>query len=417
MDIELITIGDEILIGQTIDSNSAWMGKALNRVGFRVSRISSISDAEEDISVCLTECLSRVKVVVITGGLGPTKDDVTKFTLAKYFESELVMDPLALARVESFFAKLNRPLLEVNRLQALVPEKCKVLPNLKGTASGMMFEQNGALVFSLPGVPYEMSHLMETQVIPEIQKKFQGETVIHKTIMTQGVGESFLAETIAEWENSLTALNIKLAYLPSPGMVKLRLTTFGGDSEVAQARIDQKVMELFELVPQYIFGEEDEDLEIVVGKILLANDLTVSVAESCTGGTIAQRLTSEPGSSKFFKGGVVSYSNESKVQILGVPPEIIAEYGAVSEQVVTEMATRARVLFKTNYGLATTGIAGPDGGTEQNPVGTIYLAVATGRGVVTHKQKFGSDRLRNIERSTIEILNLFRKELLKDLGN
>lgn len=417
MKAEIITIGDEILIGQTVDTNSAWIGKALNRSGFIVNRINSISDDPNEIIACLKEALSRVPIIIITGGLGPTKDDLTKHTLASFFDSQLIMNEEVLERVEGFFKKLDRPMLEVNRKQALLPDNCKVLPNLKGTASGMWFEYGDAVVISLPGVPYEMEHLMETQVIPNLRNAFQPDTIIHKTIMTQGLGESFLADVIADWESSLAENGIKLAYLPSPGMVKLRLSAYGGDETKRKQQIADRVSELYSLIPDYIYGEEDEQLEQVIGKLLGHHGKTLATAESCTGGNIDRLITSVPGSSNYFKGSVVAYSNFAKEQFLGIEAQLLEKFGAESAEVVEQMAANALQLFQSDYALATSGFAGPVGGTEELPVGTIFYAIASANGVKSFKQKFGSDRIRNIERSTLAVLNLLRKELLKDLGN
>ncbi len=417
MQVEVITIGDEILIGQTLDTNSGWMGRILNKHGFTVSRVTSIGDEPGEIKNCLTDCLSRVKIVLITGGLGPTKDDLTKHTLAEYFGTKLIMNEEVLQRVESFFSKLGRPMLESNRMQALMPENCQVLPNLKGTASGMCFEKDGALIISMPGVPYEMEHLMEAQVLPLLKTKFKAGTVVHKTIVTVGIGESFLAEKIAEWEDNLSNAGFKLAYLPSPGMVKLRISAYSGVEADLNQKITSYLEQLYRLIPEFIYGDEDESLELVIGKLLLTSGKTLATAESCTGGNIARLITSISGASGYFKGSAVVYSNEIKNKVLGVSLDLIDEHGAESIAVVEEMAIQARKVFNTDYAVATSGFAGPDGGTPEKPVGTIYFAVASNNGVISDSQKFGSDRLRNIERSTIAVLNLLRKELVKDVEN
>lgn len=417
MKAEIITIGDEILIGQTVDTNSAFIGKTLNRAGFIVNRINSISDDASEIVGCLRESLQRVQIVIITGGLGPTKDDLTKHTLSEFFDMPLVLNTEVLERVESFFRKLDRPILDVNRNQALLPDKCKVLPNQKGTASGMWFDWEDAVIISLPGVPYEMEHLMELQVVPKLKMRFKPDTIVHKTIMTQGIGESFLAEIIASWENSLSNDGIKLAYLPSPGMVKLRLSAYGGDEHERRRQIDGYASELYSLIPDYIFGEEDEQLEHVIGKLLTQSNKTLATAESCTGGNIDRLITSVPGSSNYFKGSVVAYSNFAKQQFLGIDQSDLDKFGAESAEIVEKMALNAMQLFQADYAVATSGFAGPGGGKDEVPVGTIFYAIASEKGVRSYKQKFGSDRIRNIERSTLAVLNLLRKELLKDLGN
>ncbi|MES2629571.1 MAG: competence/damage-inducible protein A [Bacteroidota bacterium] len=417
MKAEIITVGDEILIGQTVDTNSAWIGKAMNAAGFFINRISSISDDPGEIKSCLTEALGRVKIIIITGGLGPTKDDLTKHTLADYFGSTLVMNQAVLERVEEFFKKFDRPMLEVNRNQALLPDNCRVLDNLKGTASGMWFEYGDAVVVSLPGVPYEMEHLMETQVLPGLKAHFKADTIVHRTIMTHGIGESFLAEMVADWEDSLPAEGLKLAYLPSPGMVKLRLSAYGGEEQQRIAQVAAKVNELYTLIPDYIYGEEDEQLESVIGRLLTKNGKTLATAESCTGGNIDRLITSVAGSSVYFKGSVVAYSNFAKQQFLGIDPALLEKHGAESTEVVEQMALNALQLFQADYAVATSGLAGPGGGTSDLPVGTIFYAIASSKGVESFKQKFGSDRIRNIERSTLAVLNLLRKELVKDFGN
>ncbi len=417
MKAEIITVGDEILIGQTVDTNSAWIGKNMNLAGFFVNRISSISDDPEEIINCLKECLQRVQIVIITGGLGPTKDDLTKHTLAGFFNSQLVMNEEVLERVEGFFKRMDRPMLEVNRNQAMLPDNCIVLPNNKGTASGMWFNWGDAAVISLPGVPFEMEHLMETQVLPKLKAKFNPDTILHKTIMTQGMGESFIADILVDWENALTEDGIKLAYLPSPGMVKLRLSAYGGNESLRKKQIADYVAELYTLIPDYIYGEEDEQLEHVIGKLLTNGGMTLATAESCTGGNIDRLITSVPGSSVYFKGSVVAYSNFAKQQFLGIEAQLLDQFGAESAEVVEQMAVNALQLFQSDYAIATSGFAGPGGGTEELPVGTIFYAIASVNGVKSFKQKFGSDRIRNIERSTLAVLNLLRKELLKDLGN
>lgn len=416
MQIEVITIGDEILIGQTVDTNSAWLGRTLNAAGFRIRRIVSISDQRDEMIQALDESLSRVDMVIVTGGLGPTKDDITKKVLAEYFDTDLIMNQEVLDRVSAFFERMNRPLLDVNRQQALVPANCDVLPNLKGTASGMWFDRDNKVVVSLPGVPYEMEHLMEEQVIPRMITRFQPGSIVHQTIMTQGIGESFLSKIIEDWEERLLKSGLKLAYLPSPGYVKLRITSVDRPKEQALQEISGWVDELRPLIEPYLFAESDVPMERVVADLLRQHGLTLGMAESCTGGYAAHLITRMAGASDFFKGSLVTYSSSSKTGVLHVDPLLLDAHGAESREVAEVMASLTRDRLGCDYALALTGFAGPSGGTEAVPVGTIFYAVATPTGVVSESKKFGSDRMRNIERSTMEVLNLLRKELIKDLG-
>lgn len=411
---EIITIGDEILIGQIVDTNSAWMGEQLNLVGIKVHQITSVSDNAEHIIKALDEAKQRVDIILITGGLGPTKDDITKHTLVNYFDTELRFDEQVYKHVEALFARFGREVTDINRKQAEVPENCTVIHNAKGTAPGMWFEKEGKVFVSMPGVPYEMKTMMSNEIIPKLQKHFNtSDTVIvHKTVLTQGVGESFLSAMIAEWENSLADLNIKLAYLPSPGMVRLRLTTSGKDEKSLQKAVDEKVKALEKLIPQHIYGYEKDKLEEIVGRLLKEKKQTLSLAESCSGGMIAHLITSVPGSSEYFMGSVVSYSYESKENLLGVKKETLTKFGAVSEEVVVEMAVGANKTFHTDWAVSASGIAGPTGGMEGKPVGTVWIAVAGPEGVKAKKFQFGGDRERNIQMTAITALNMLRKQLL-----
>ncbi len=407
----IISIGDELLIGQTVDTNSSWMGKELSKIGVAVVRKWAISDAEEDILSSLKEAEQRADLVLITGGLGPTKDDITKHCLCKYFNTKLVRNKGVEDRVTAFFTKLNRPILEVNRMQADLPESCTVLPNPKGTASGMWFEQNDTIFVSMPGVPYEMKAIMQGEVFPRLLENPKRKPILHKTILTQGMGESFLAETIKDWENSLASVDIKLAYLPSPGIVKLRLSAYSGSAESQEERIKTKVEELYQLIPELIYAEDDVALEEVVHQSLIQKKLTLAIAESCTGGYLAHQFTKQAGSSNYFINGVIAYSVPIKQKVLGVSSAVIDKFGVVSEVVAEEMAKGAQQLSGTNVAIATTGIAGPDGGTAENPVGTICWSVIVGDKVYSTKERYGSDRQRNIERVCKSILNYLRKEL------
>jgi nicotinamide-nucleotide amidase len=407
----IITIGDELLIGQTIDTNSAWMGAELSKSGFNVYRITSVHDRREDIIYALNEAAGKTDVVLITGGLGPTSDDITKQTLCEFFNTHLVLNYEVLSMIEEMMSHRNLPMNDNNRRQAEVPEACMVLKNSAGTAPGMWFEKDGTIFISMPGVPYEMKYLMKELVLPELNKRFTSQVIIHRNIMTYGTFEAKLAETLTEFESGLPE-NIKLAYLPASGIIKLRLTGTGDDHEVLSGIINDQVIKLYETIPAFIYGEDEESLEMVIGKLLTSKNKTLSTAESCTGGEIAHLITSVAGSSAYYKGSVIAYSNTLKTQLLGVQDFIITKYGAVSENTAKEMAVGIRNLLKTDFALATTGIAGPDGGSETKPVGTIWMAVASERGIVSEKRVFGNDRITNINRFSLAALNLLRKQII-----
>jgi nicotinamide-nucleotide amidase len=409
---EIITIGDELLIGQVVDTNSAWMGTLLNNNGIKVHQITSVSDNREHIIEALTEAAKRADIILITGGLGPTKDDITKVTLCNYFNTELVFNAEAFKDVEYVFKIRGREVTEVNRKQAEIPKNCIPLSNKNGTAPGMWFEEKGKIYVSMPGVPYEMKAIMENDVIPRLKKKFDLPVILHKTVLTQGIGESVLAEKIEAWEDSLAKENIKLAYLPSPGMVRLRLTTSGKDAAVVKQTIDRKVKELIPLAESYIYGYDNDTLEELVGKLLLQKHKTLSTAESCTGGYIAHLITSIAGSSEYFKGSVVSYANEIKENVLGVKAETLGKHGAVSQQTVEEMVAGVSSKLNTDYAIAVSGIAGPGGGTAEKPVGLVWIAIKTPIKVFSKKFQFGDNRERNIRVTAITALNMLRKEIL-----
>jgi nicotinamide-nucleotide amidase len=409
---EIITIGDEILIGQVVDTNSAWMAQQLNNAGIRVKQISSVSDDRQHILTALAEAAERAAIIFITGGLGPTKDDITKKTLAEYFGVGMVENEAALNNVLRIFEKYKRPLLEVNRLQAEVPENCEVIINKNGTAPGMWFNHNGIIYVSMPGVPFEMMYMMEEQVIPKIKALFKLPVIIHKTILTVGEGESFLAERIADIEDSLPA-HIKLAYLPKPGQVRLRLSGYGENETILSKEINNYVSKLIERVSDFVVAGEDIPIEKAILNYMTEKGLTLSVAESCTGGYISHLLTQHAGSSKVFFGGAISYSYELKESILGVKNETLWQYGAVSEQTVSEMVKGALLNFKSDYAVAVTGIAGPDGGLPDKPVGTVWIAVASATKMVAKKFTFGTKRHQNIERSATMAFFMLNN-LLKD---
>ncbi len=409
---EIITIGDEILIGQIVDTNSAWMGTILNETGIKVHQITSVSDNREHILTALKEASHRADIILITGGLGPTRDDITKHTLCEYFKVSLRLDEKVLEDVTALFKRFGRGVTDINRKQAEIPENCTPLHNKNGTAPGMWFEEKEKIYVSMPGVPFEMKGLMKDEVLPRLKKKFTLPVIIHKNVLTQGIGESMLAEKIADWETSLAQEEIKLAYLPSISMVRLRLSISGKDAKVLQERIDRKVSELQKIAGQHIYGYDNETLEGIVGNLLKANKQSLSTAESCTGGYIAHRIVSVPGSSTYFKGAIVAYDYEIKTNELGVSNETLKKHGAVSQEVVEQMAVSVRKKLNTNYSIAVSGIAGPDGGTEEKPVGTVWIAVATPTQVISKRFQFGGDRERNIVATGLTALNMLRKEIL-----
>jgi len=405
----IITIGDEILIGQIVDTNSAFISRELNKNGIRISKKYSIADSAEAINEALDEHIGKVDVLIFTGGLGPTKDDITKYTLNTYFNGKLVRNEQVYGMLSAYFSSFGREFSEANQGQAMVPDVCRILPNKRGTAPGMLFEKEGSLVFSLPGVPYEMEGLLVEEAIPMIREKFDMPAVIHKTILTQGVPESILMVKIQDWENSLDP-RVKLAYLPSPGIVRLRLTAIEHFPE-AETYIHEKAEALKPLIGERIFGYDEDTLEGVVLQQLLAKGATVSFAESCTGGYLAHKLTSVPGSSKVFNGSLVAYGYDIKSNMLGVSPEVLMREGAVSEPVVMRMAKGVKEKFGATYAIATSGIAGPDGGTAEKPVGTVWIAVSGPNGSRAQKFRFPGNRLRNIQMTALAGLDMLRTEM------
>lgn len=413
MKAEIITIGDEILIGQIVDTNSAWMGEQLNLYGIEVYQITSVHDSREHILTAVDNAAKNADIVLITGGLGPTKDDITKKTLCEYFNTHLVLNEEALAWVQEMLTKRGVQVNQLNKDQALVPESCTVIPNGTGTAPGMWFEKDDTIFVSMPGVPFEMIYMMENEILPRLQATGKTKSIYHRTVLTQGLPESMLAEKVEEWENKLPPF-IKLAYLPSALMVKLRLSAYGTDADFLKAEVEKQIDILKTIIPDHIFGYNDETLAGVIGEKLTKIGCTLSIAESCTGGNIAHFITSNPGSSAYFRGSVVAYANEIKSQFLKVDKEIIEKYGAVSEQVAREMAIGVKKLMGTDYAVSTTGIAGPDGGTEEKPVGTVWIAVAGKDEIITKRFNFWHNRERNILRSTQSALNLLRCLVTKE---
>lgn len=402
---EIITIGDEILIGQIVDTNSAWIAKQLNDIGIRIKQMTSISDEKTHILDTLKEASERADIIIITGGLGPTKDDITKTTLAEYFGTGMRRDEATLKRVEDIFSRYKRPMLDVNIRQADVPENCTVLQNLNGTAPGMWFEHLGKVYVSMPGVPFEMMILFEEEVIPRLKSKFTLPAILHHTILTAGIGESFLAEMIAPVEDSLPSY-IKLAYLPKLGQVRLRFSAYGSDEVVLKSETDNYVQEINKLIGEYIITSEDKPLEKVILDFMEKRSLTLCLAESCTGGYLSQLITQHPGCSKVFLGAAVSYSNDLKKRMLEVSEETLRQQGAVSEETVREMALGAKKLSGSDYAVSVSGIAGPDGGTADKPVGTVWISVAGKNKTVAKCFQFGNRRAQNIERSAINALSL-----------
>jgi nicotinamide-nucleotide amidase len=408
---ELLTIGDEILYGQIVDTNSQWMSVELANAGIKVIRKTTVGDVDSEILTAFSEAESRADIILITGGLGPTSDDLTKPCLAKYFNCELRIHEEALAEVTEFFKSRGRELTEVNRQQAALPVCCEKITNRMGTAPGMWFEKNSKVFVSMPGVPHEMKRMMTDIILPKLRSKFETPVIHHTVIRTVGIGESYLADKISTWENSLPAY-IKLAYLPSLGEVKLRLTAIGKDQQTLKRESEVLVEQLKPLAGEVIFGIGEDPLEAVVGKMLADNNLTLAVAESCTGGYVSHLITSVPGSSKYLTGTVVAYANQIKTDFLKVKPETIDKFGAVSEEVVSEMAQRVREKFKTSIGVATSGIAGPDGGTTEKPVGTVWIAYSDAHRTIAKKLQLSKDRMINIRMSSVGVLNLIRLNLL-----
>ncbi len=408
----IITIGDEILIGQIVDTNSAFIAESLNLIGVRVQEIRSIADQGRAISSCLADFEGRVDLVVITGGLGPTRDDITRQSLNDYFGGKLTENPEVLAHIQTLFYFRGIKMSDLNRRQAVIPDNCKILENAEGTAPGMWFEKGETIFVSLPGVPFEMKSIVSLQLIPKLANMLNGNIIVHRTIMTQGVPESYLASTISEWELALPG-NVHLAYLPHPGLVRLRLSAIGENRDDLNKLLQLEIDKLLKIIPEDIFALEDTTLEAVVGEILKTRDLTVSTAESCTGGYIASLFTSVAGSSEYFTGSVVAYSNEIKQNELGVAWEDIESFGAVSKKVVEQMAMGIRKKFGTDFGIATSGIAGPSGGSEDKPVGTVWIAVSSAQKTFSKRYQFGEHRQRNIERSSLTALNILRKMVLE----
>jgi nicotinamide-nucleotide amidase len=412
----IVTIGDEILIGQIVDTNSGFIAKSLDKIGIETYEMLSISDNKQHILDTFSLLQNKVEVVIITGGLGPTKDDITKHTLCEYFEDTLVRNiDVENHVIELIERALGREASQINKDQALVPSQSTVLHNQVGTAPGMWIKKENTVFISLPGVPYEMKYLIENQVIPKLVQEYQRPYIIHKTILTYGQGESHVAERIEDWENQLPEC-IKLAYLPSPGRVRLRLTARGTNKQQLEDTIAENVKSLDAIIHDIIVGFEEEDtIEVVLGRILKEKQLTVATAESCTGGKIAQLFASVPGASTYFKGSVVCYATEVKMNVLGISKDLIAQHSVVSKEVASAMALSVQKIMQTDYAIATTGNAGPTKGDADAELGTVCIALATPNGVIVEEFNFGQPREKVIDRAVIKSLELLQKEILKNV--
>ena len=412
----IVTIGDEILIGQIVDTNSGFIAKTLDKIGIEIAEMLSISDDKKHILNTFSSLQNKMDLVVITGGLGPTKDDITKKTFCDYFEDELVVDEVTLQHVTQLIEGIyKRPISQINKDQALVPSKCTILNNINGTAPGMWMQKENTVFISLPGVPYEMKGILENEIVPKIIKEYKRPYIIHQTVLTYGQGESLVAERIEDWENDLPDF-IKLAYLPSPGRVRLRLSARGTDEAVLKNTLSEQIKRLTQLIGDIIVGfDEDETIEVVLGKILKLHNKTLATAESCSGGKIAERIASVPGASAYFKGSIVCYSESVKTDILKVSKETIEEYSVVSEQVVKEMAKNIQQLMNVDYAIAVTGNAGPTKDITNEEIGTVFIALATPENIFVEKFNFGQPREKVIDRTVNKSFEMLQKEILKNV--
>jgi len=417
MQAEIITIGDEILIGQITDTNSKWIAEQLNQIGITVYQITSIQDDKTHILKAIAEAEKNADIIIITGGLGPTKDDITKHTLVTYFDDRLIMRPDIAEHIKQLFAKIKYPYTDLDIQQALLPEKATILKNYFGTASGMWFENKNKVLISLPGVPNEMKGLITDSILPKLQESFKLPFIVHRTVHTIGMGESRVAQRIEKWENDLPKF-IKLAYLPSYGKLRLRFTAMGDDKLVIENAIEKEINELHHYIGDIIVGiEEKNSLEVLIQKLLVDNKQTLSTAESCTGGNIAKIITSVAGASQVFSGSVVTYSAKAKTDVLSVSPKTIEEFSVVSAQVAKEMALNCKKLFNTDYAIATTGNAGPTADKTDKTIGDVFIAIATPNDIFIKEFNFGQPREKVIERASIKGLELLRKEILKNNKN
>ena len=412
----IVTIGDEILIGQIVDTNSGFIAKSLDKIGVEIHEMISISDNKNHILETFSKLQNQVDLVIITGGLGPTKDDITKHTFCEYFDDKLVRNEAVEKHVIDLIERaMKRPASQMNKDQALVPSKCIVLHNQVGTAPGMWMKKENTVYISLPGVPYEMKYIVENEIIPKIIREYERPYIIHKTIMTYGQGESLVAERIENWENNLPEF-IKLAYLPSPGRVRLRLSARGTDKEFLEQKISENVLSLSKIIGDIIVGfDGDETIEVILGRLLSDNNKTLATAESCTGGKIAQVITSVSGASKYFKGSVVSYATETKISVLGLSEQLIKEHSVVSFEVAKAMAISVKKLMKSDYAIATTGNAGPTKGDGKAEIGIVFIAIATPNEVIVEEFDFGQPREKVIDRAVNKAFEMLQKEILKNL--
>ena len=409
---EIITIGDELLIGQVIDTNSAWLGQKLNEIGIKVKQITTVSDDRDHLLKAFSEAQGRADLVLITGGLGPTKDDLTKKTLCEFFGVGLVFHSPSFEIISELFKARGREITETNKLQAMVLENCSVLINKNGTAPGMWIEHNRTIFISMPGVPNEMKGLMENEVIPRFKERFKLDPILHRTILTQGIGESFLSDLIEKWELALPSY-IKLAYLPGAGILRLRLTASGKSEALLNTELDNQIKELKVIAGEFIFGYESDSLEEIIGKLLVESNKTLGTVESCTGGFLAHKITSISGSSAYYQGSILPYSNTLKMALLNVEKNLIDKHGAVSKEVVSKLAESGKKILNTDYCIATSGIAGPTGGSEEKPVGTVWIAIAHPDGTLVWKVQLGSNRIRIISETALHALNGLRKLILQ----
>jgi nicotinamide-nucleotide amidase len=404
---EIIAIGDELLYGQIVDTNSHWISQELDLMGVKVVRKTTVGDDRKDVLAAFESAEKRADIVLITGGLGPTKDDLTKPLLAEFFGCDIIEFPEAVKAVSEYFIRRGREMTPLNILQGHLPACCTYIPNEVGTAPGMWFERNGTFWMSMPGVPHEMKKLIKDFVLPKLPEIFPLPVIHHKVIKTVGIGESWLADLISDWETALPS-SIRLAYLPSLGHVKLRLTGFGNSKEELEKAIDEQIDTVMPLIGKYVYGLNTETLETAIAKLLKAEKKTIALAESCSGGYVSHLITSVPGSSTYYQGGIIPYHNQFKNKILGVSNDTLSRFGAVSEETVREMAAGVRKLFNSDFGLASSGIAGPDGGTDEKPVGTVWIACAMNGRVETKKLQLTQDRMLNIQLTGVAVLNMLR---------
>ncbi|MEM1137910.1 MAG: competence/damage-inducible protein A [Bacteroidota bacterium] len=407
---EIITIGDEILYGQITDTNSQWIGKELSKIGIKIIRKTSVGDYKEEIVSALNQALERATIILMTGGLGPTKDDITKKTIAEYVGASLVLDEGVLENIKNIFKSRNRKMNDLNKSQAYIPENSTALKNSSGTAPGMWIDYHNKILISLPGVPHEMKNIMLKYALPKLNSAFDTPYIYHKMIKTIGIGESRIAPMIEHWENHLPDY-IKLAYLPRLGQVRLRITGVGAKEQII-SEVEAQTKTLAKIIEKYIYAFDDEEVEVTVGKLLKKKKLTLATAESCTGGRVADKITDIPGCSLYFKGGIIAYSNEVKTSQLGVQETTLEKFGAVSETTAKEMAEQVRIKYSVDFGISTTGVAGPDGGTPKKPIGTVYIGVSSAKETTVKLLNLSEDRMVNIQLTYIAVLDLLRQQLL-----